>query len=185
MPGWQRDSGEPRRSRLSGLWLPVTATTYLTVNAVTFAVDSLTHALFASILFTLIGHPELVPFAALGAVCPDVDILFQRFSDRDPRLYIFTHGGITHSIAGALTTSAGAALLGLTSRDRARLRRHRPAGLSRGCGRRTHSHHAGFSRIPGHPAALSGDRQKVHARHRRRAYVIPADRQPGLYRISC
>jgi inner membrane protein len=76
-------------------------------------VDSLTHALFASILFTLVGHPELVPFAALGAVCPDVDILFQRFSDRDPRLYIFTHGGITHSIAGALTTAAGAALLGL------------------------------------------------------------------------
>jgi inner membrane protein len=76
-------------------------------------VDSLTHALFASIAFTLIGHPELVPFAALGAVCPDVDILFQRFSDRDPRLYIFTHGGITHSIAGALTTSAFAALAGL------------------------------------------------------------------------
>jgi inner membrane protein len=76
-------------------------------------VDSLTHALFASILFTLIGHPELVPFAALGAVCPDVDIIFQRFSDRDPRFYIFTHGGITHSIAGALATSAGTALLGL------------------------------------------------------------------------
>ena len=75
--------------------------------------DSLTHALFASIVFTLIGHPELVPFAALGAVCPDVDIFFQRFSDRDPRLYIFTHGGITHSVAGALITSALAALLGL------------------------------------------------------------------------
>jgi inner membrane protein len=76
-------------------------------------VDSLTHALIASIVFTVIGHPELVPFAALGAVCPDVDIVFQRFSDRDPRLYLFTHGGITHSIIGALTTSAGAAVLSL------------------------------------------------------------------------
>jgi inner membrane protein len=76
-------------------------------------VDSLTHALAASILFALIGHPELIPFAALGAVCPDVDIIFQRFSDRDPRLYIFTHGGITHSILGAMTTAAVATIPGL------------------------------------------------------------------------
>ena len=75
--------------------------------------DSLTHALVASIVFTAIGHPELVPFAALGAVCPDVDFVFQRFSGHDPELYLFTHGGITHSIIGALTTSAGAAVLGL------------------------------------------------------------------------
>jgi Predicted membrane-bound metal-dependent hydrolases len=76
-------------------------------------VDSLTHALAASIIFALIGHPELVPFAALGAVCPDVDVIFQRFSDRDPGLYIFTHGGITHSIAGALTTSVVVTVPGL------------------------------------------------------------------------
>jgi inner membrane protein len=76
-------------------------------------VDSLTHALAASILFAMIGHPELIPFAVLGAVCPDVDIVFQRFSDRDPGLYIFTHGGITHSIAGALTTASIATLPGL------------------------------------------------------------------------
>jgi inner membrane protein len=76
-------------------------------------VDSLTHALVASIVFTVIGHPELVPFAVLGAVCPDADFIFQRFSDRDPKLYLFTHGGITHSIIGALTASAAAAVLGL------------------------------------------------------------------------
>jgi inner membrane protein len=76
-------------------------------------VDSLTHALFASIVFALIGHPELVPFAVLGAVCPDADFVFQRFSDRDPGRYIFTHGGITHSIVGALTTSAVATVSGL------------------------------------------------------------------------
>jgi inner membrane protein len=76
-------------------------------------VDSLTHALVASIIFTVIGHPELVPFAVLGAVCPDVDFIFQRFSDRDPKLYLFTHGGITHSIIGALTASAVATISGL------------------------------------------------------------------------
>jgi inner membrane protein len=76
-------------------------------------VDSLTHALVASIIFTAIGHPELVPFAALGAICPDVDFVFQRFSDQDPKLYIFTHGGITHSVVGALTTSAASTVLGL------------------------------------------------------------------------
>ncbi|HEY3272242.1 MAG TPA: metal-dependent hydrolase [Methanocella sp.] len=75
--------------------------------------DSLTHALVASIVFTAIGHPELVPFAALGAICPDADFVFQRFSDRDPKLYLFTHGGITHSILGALTVSAASAVLGL------------------------------------------------------------------------
>jgi inner membrane protein len=78
-------------------------------------VDSLTHALFASIAFILIGHPELVPFAVLGAVCPDVDFVFQRFSDRDPGLYMFTHGGITHSIAGALVTSAIATVPGVVA----------------------------------------------------------------------
>lgn len=78
-----------------------------------FPVDSLTHALAASILFALIGHPELIPFAVLGAVCPDMDFVFQRFSDRDPGLYIFTHGGITHSIPGALATSAVVTVPGL------------------------------------------------------------------------
>ena len=77
--------------------------------------DSLTHALVASIVFAVIGHPELVPFAVLGAICPDADFIFQRFSDRDPKLYIFTHGGITHSIIGALTTSAASAVSGLVA----------------------------------------------------------------------
>jgi inner membrane protein len=38
----------------------------------------------------------------LGAVIPDVDILFKPFSDHHPSLYIFTHGGVTHSIPGAV-----------------------------------------------------------------------------------
>jgi inner membrane protein len=65
-------------------------------------VDSVTHALAASSLFLAIGHPELVPFAALGSVAMDLDILLMIFPERNPRYYVFTHGGFTHSIAGSL-----------------------------------------------------------------------------------
>ncbi|CAJ37407.1 metal-dependent hydrolase [Methanocella arvoryzae] len=75
--------------------------------------DSLTHALAITVVFTAAGRPELVPFAVLGAVVLDIDVVFHRFSDRDPRLYIFTHGGITHSIAGAVATSVLFAVIGL------------------------------------------------------------------------
>jgi inner membrane protein len=63
--------------------------------------DILTHAL--SVIF-LGGSLDifLVCFGVLGTVLPDMDILMHRFSGRDPRLYIFSHGGITHSIAGAV-----------------------------------------------------------------------------------
>lgn len=64
--------------------------------------DAVTHALAASSLFLATGHPELVPFAAVGAVAPDIDILLLRFPQRNPRHYVFTHGGFTHSIVGAL-----------------------------------------------------------------------------------
>jgi len=69
------------------------------------AVDSLTHALVISIIFGVTGRWDLIPFAILGAVTPDIDVVFQRFSDRNPGLYIFTHGGVTHSLAGAVITS--------------------------------------------------------------------------------
>ncbi len=75
--------------------------------------DSLTHALFVAVFAALGGWPELIPFAVLGAVIPDIDVTFQRFSDRDPKWYIFTHGGITHSLIGAGTTSVIFALVGL------------------------------------------------------------------------
>jgi inner membrane protein len=65
-------------------------------------VDSVTHALAASSLFLTIGRPELVPFAALGAVAMDSDILLMRFPEKNPRYYVFTHGGFTHSIFGSL-----------------------------------------------------------------------------------
>ena len=75
--------------------------------------DSLTHALAIGAIFAVAGRPELIPFAALGAVAPDIDITFQRFSDHDPRLYILTHGGITHSFAGVIVVSLSAALIAL------------------------------------------------------------------------
>ena len=64
--------------------------------------DSVTHALAASSLFLAAGHPELVPFAALGSIAMDVDILLMWFPDRNPKHYVFTHGGFTHSICGSL-----------------------------------------------------------------------------------
>ncbi len=64
--------------------------------------DSLTHALIITIVLVLLGRPDLVPFGIMGAVLIDVDVVFNFFSNRDPRLYIFTHGGFTHSFVGAL-----------------------------------------------------------------------------------
>ncbi len=66
-----------------------------------FLVDSLTHALTISILLFILGRPELIPFGIIGTIIIDIDVLFTRFSDKDPRYYIFTHGGFTHSIGGS------------------------------------------------------------------------------------
>jgi inner membrane protein len=65
-------------------------------------VDSVTHALAASSLFLAAGQPQLVPFAALGSVAMDIDILLMWFPEKDPKYYVFTHGGFTHSICGSL-----------------------------------------------------------------------------------
>jgi inner membrane protein len=68
-------------------------------------VDSLTHALIAAIIFTVPGAQWLVPYAVLGSVIPDVDIILMGFPKKHPRLYVFTHGGFTHSIFGAALTA--------------------------------------------------------------------------------
>ncbi len=67
--------------------------------------DSLTHALLIAIPLSLIGHPDLAIYGIMGAVLIDVDVLFGPFSSRDPRLYIFTHGGFTHSFFGAFVVT--------------------------------------------------------------------------------
>lgn len=69
------------------------------------SVDALSHSLVAWILFSAAGFVPLLPFAILGTVIPDADIFFSFISDEDPSLYLFTHGGIAHSLAGALILS--------------------------------------------------------------------------------
>jgi len=68
-------------------------------------VDALSHALIAYMLFSGPSLSSLAPFAILGAVIPDADIFFSAISDSHPSLYLFTHGGITHSITGAIVVS--------------------------------------------------------------------------------
>ena len=68
-------------------------------------VDALSHALIAYILFSVPPLAPLIPFAVLGAVLPDADIFFSAIADRNPSLYLFTHGGGAHSIAGSVLLS--------------------------------------------------------------------------------
>jgi inner membrane protein len=69
-------------------------------------VDALSHALITVIIFLAAGSiSSLIPFAVIGAVIVDADIFFRIISDRDPDLYIFTHGGFAHSIPGAVVVS--------------------------------------------------------------------------------
>jgi inner membrane protein len=68
-------------------------------------VDSLTHALTAAFLAYALHLPEVMSFLVLGTVIIDADILFAWISDRHPSLYLFTHGGYIHSIAGAVVLS--------------------------------------------------------------------------------
>jgi inner membrane protein len=65
-------------------------------------VDALTHALAIIIILAAAGTAhQLIPFAIVGTVILDADIFFSAISDRVPELYILTHGGAAHSIAGA------------------------------------------------------------------------------------
>jgi len=75
-------------------------------------VDSLTHAFVVSLSLPA-SIPSLYLFAmVLGAIIPDIDILFKPLSDNYPSLFILTHGGFTHSFAGAAVV-AGLAWLGI------------------------------------------------------------------------
>jgi inner membrane protein len=76
-----------------------------------YLVDSLTHAFLISALAVVTGTVELIPFLILGSVIPDIDILFKPFSDRSPKYYIFTHGGLTHCLLGSVITGICAFLI--------------------------------------------------------------------------
>lgn len=69
--------------------------------------DSFTHALFAAMLLYNPFPGQPVFCAILGATLPDIDFMFRRISDHDPGLFVFSHGGFTHSIPGILAVSAG------------------------------------------------------------------------------
>ncbi len=73
--------------------------------------DTFTHALSVLVIFSLQAADSLLPFAILGAIIPDIDITFRVISRRNPRLYVFTHGGVTHSIAGGVAVSTLAFLV--------------------------------------------------------------------------
>lgn len=68
--------------------------------------DSLTHALFAFLAIPSLLPPPFLFGILLGAIIPDIDILFRRLSDPYPSLYIFTHGGFSHSLAGGAAVAA-------------------------------------------------------------------------------
>jgi inner membrane protein len=85
-------------------------------------VDSLTHALVAAACVYALGLPQLLPFVVIGAVIIDADFLFFRISRDTPELYLFTHGGCAHSVAGAAVMAflawcgiAGGMLMGIIS----------------------------------------------------------------------
>ena len=73
--------------------------------------DSITHALLAAFVFYAAGLPVLIPFAILGAVILDADILFFFFSSRRPSRYMFIHGGASHSIVGSTVMAIVAFIL--------------------------------------------------------------------------
>jgi inner membrane protein len=81
---------------------PSSCVTYFRSPAPPEIVDSVTHALAAASIFLALGRPELAPFAVVGSVLMDIDILLMRFPEKNPRYYVFTHGGVTHSICGSL-----------------------------------------------------------------------------------
>lgn len=82
------------------------------MKRITHAVDSLSHAFAVSLLLPSSADSVYLFAAVLGAILPDIDILFQPMTDNHPSLFILTHGGFTHSIAGAAVV-AGLAWSGI------------------------------------------------------------------------
>jgi inner membrane protein len=71
-------------------------------------VDSFTHTLAIGIILYAAAMPEFIVWGVMGAIILDLDVLLFPFSDPHPSLFIFSHGGITHTLIGAAVISAGA-----------------------------------------------------------------------------
>lgn len=73
--------------------------------------DDISHALLIAAMFVVAGATDYIPFAIIGAIALDADVLLMPFFRNDPTRFIFTHGGITHSITGALAVVVGSSLV--------------------------------------------------------------------------
>jgi len=51
------------------------------------------------------GMRDLLLWGIIGTVILDIDVIFSLFSDPYPSLFIFSHGGFTHSLLGAVLVS--------------------------------------------------------------------------------
>jgi len=67
--------------------------------------DIFTHAVAILVILFATGNAAFIPFGVLGAVIIDIDMAYFLISRRVPSLYLFFHGGFTHSIAGATILS--------------------------------------------------------------------------------
>jgi inner membrane protein len=74
-------------------------------------VDPFTHALSIGIILYIASKADLMVWGVIGGIILDIDVFFLPFSDPYPSLYIFSHGGITHSLVGAALISVGAFIL--------------------------------------------------------------------------
>lgn len=67
--------------------------------------DIFSHIFSVILVLFAAGYTAFIPFGVLGAVILDLDMVFRYFSDSHPSLYIFNHGGFTHSMFGAAIMS--------------------------------------------------------------------------------
>jgi inner membrane protein len=51
------------------------------------------------------GRRDLLFWGIIGTVILDIDVIFSLFTDPYPSLFIFSHGGFTHSLLGAVLVS--------------------------------------------------------------------------------
>ncbi|MDI9633179.1 MAG: metal-dependent hydrolase [Methanolinea sp.] len=69
--------------------------------------DSITHAIVAVACFHVSFHGHALVACVLGAVLSDIDVFLHAVAERNPHLFLFTHGGFTHTVPGVLVVAAG------------------------------------------------------------------------------
>jgi inner membrane protein len=74
-------------------------------------VDTFTHALVTGLILYPVGRKDLIIWGVIGGIILDLDVILLPFSDPYPSLFIFSHGGITHSLIGAAIISVGVFIL--------------------------------------------------------------------------